>query len=349
MFPGSLKAENLELKASAPSQSCKAGHGKGDGPWALGKLPPGCNPPTMALNPPFWISGSLDLWISEWMSGSLVFPPSPPTLARASDCVCLRLSASAYVSASVFVSAPRASVCVCLRLFASVCVCLRLSASVCVCLRLSASVCVCLRLSASVCVCLRLSASVCVCLRLSTYLRLSVSASVCVCLRICVCLRPACLSVSLCVCLCLSTYLRLSVSVYVSASVFLSAKTLPPPYVSLSLSLSLSLCVCLCLSTYLCLSSCPQNGSVHACFLSPRANVRLSSCPRRPSPPLRVCLSLSVSVYVSASLAPGRNSNVCGGGGRRPLNKFVNVRSTKMAKAALGSIQIGWDPALDGR
>ena len=86
-----------------------------------------------------------------------------------------------------------------------------------------------------------------------------------------------------------------------------------------SVCVCLRISVCLCLSTYLCLSSCPRrpsspplryvsasvlvsaNRSAHACFLSPRANLRLSSCPRRPSPPcVSVCLSLSVSVYVSA-------------------------------------------------
>ena len=143
----------------------------------------------------FWISGSLDLWISCWTPppSPLPRPPPPP---------------------------PGASVCVCL------------------------------------------------CLSVSTYLRLSS------------CPRPACLSASLCVCLRLSTYLRLSVSVYVSASVSVSAKTLPPPPPA-------------CLSVSLCLS---------------------------------VSVYVLASVFVSAigfcasvlSLAPGRNSKVCGGGGTRP-------------------------------
>ena len=69
-------------------------------------------------------------------------------------------------------------------------------------------------------------------------------------------------------------------------------------------------CVCLCLSTYLHLSSCPRRPPLplRVClclFVSVWVCLRLSSCPRRPlaclSLSLCVCLCLSVSVYVSAS------------------------------------------------
>ena len=80
-------------------------------------------------------------------------------------------------------------------------------------------------------------------------------------------------------------------------------------------------CVCLCLSTYLHLSSCPRRPPLplRVClclFVSVWVCLRLSSCPRRPlaclSLSLCVCLCLSVSVYVSASffVSPPRVS-VC--------------------------------------
>ena len=100
--------------------------------------------------------------------------------------------------------------------------------------------------------------SVCVSLCLSAFVY--VSASLCVCLRICVCLRVRAPRVCLCpfcVCLCLSTYLGLSVSVYVSASVFVS----------------LFVSVCVCLRICVCLRVRKRSGSVHACFLSPRAEI----------------------------------------------------------------------------
>ena len=157
------------------------------------------------------------------------------------------------------------------------------------------------------------SAPPCVCLCLSTYLHLSscprrpplplrvclcLFVSVWVCLRLSSCPRRplACLSLSLCVCLCLS------VSVYVSASFFVS-----PPRVS----------VCVFVSVWLCLRL--------------PAHLRLSSCPRRPSPPAAclsacLCVCLCLSTYRVLSLVPGRNSKVCGGGGTRPQAIKYQVR-----------------------
>ena len=139
---------------------------------------------------------------------------------------------------------------------------------------------------------------------------------VCLCLFASVCLRlsscprrpPACLSLSLCVSLCLFV----SVCVCLRICVCLRVPCL---------SVRVSLCVCLAL--------------------------RLSSCPRRASPPrcVSVCVSLclSVSVYVSASVFVSANGSVqacflssraeilgCVGAaepGRRPLN--IGLRPTR--------------------
>ena len=79
-------------------------------------------------------------------------------------------------------------------------------------------------------------------------------------------------------------------------------------------------CVCLCLSTYLHLSSCPRRPPLplRVClclFVSVWVCLRLSSCPRRPlaclSLSLCVCLCLSVSVYVSASFFVSPPPRVC--------------------------------------
>ena len=117
-------------------------------------------------------------------------------------------------------------------------------------------------------------------------------------------------------------------TVYVSASVFVSAKTPLPlrvclclfvsAWVCLRLSscpqrppacLSLSLCVCLCLSTYLRPSLCPPPCvSVCVCvYLSLSGSVcvclRICVCLRvRDSPSLRVCLRVFVSVCVCLRL-----------------------------------------------
>ena len=141
---------------------------------------------------------------------------------------------------------------------------------------------------------------------------------------------PACLSVSLCVCLGLS------------ASVFVSAKT-PCVSVSVSLCLFVSVCVCLricvflrvppppaCLSVYLCLS-----GSVCVCL-------RICVCLRvreDPPPPLRVCLRVFVSVCVCLHIACFLSSRAeilrCVGAaepGRRPLNNIATTSSANNAE-----------------
>ena len=181
-------------------------------------------------------------------------------------------------------SPPCVSLCLFVSVYVSafvVCVSLCLFVSVCVCLCLSAY----LRLSP----CLCLFVSLGVCLSLSTYLRLSPC--------------PACLSLSVCVCLCLS------VSVYVSASVFVSAKTLHP---------CVSVCVSLCLSTYLRLSSSPQMSlCVWLCLSTICVCLRV----REDRPPLRVCLCLFVSVCLrlrtrAFSRAGPKFQGVWGGGTR---------------------------------